>query len=75
MEIVKWIDVAISILSGIAVCIPLVLKLVSCVKQVVAEKIEVTETNEVSKDEEMLLVLKEIRDSLKSSKPKKSTKK
>lgn len=38
MEIVKWIDVVISILSGIAVCIPLVLKLVSCVKQVVAEK-------------------------------------
>lgn len=38
MEIVQWIDVIVAVLSGIAVCIPLVIKLVDCVKQLVQEK-------------------------------------
>ena len=38
MEVVEWINVIISILSGIAVCIPLVLSLISFVKKVADEK-------------------------------------
>ena len=38
MDITKWIDVIISILSGIAVCVPLVISLINTIKQVVAEK-------------------------------------
>ena len=38
MDVVKWIDVIISILSGIAVCIPLIISLVNTVQKVVAEK-------------------------------------
>lgn len=38
MDVVKWIDVVISILSGIAVCIPLIISLVNTVQKVVAEK-------------------------------------
>lgn len=38
MEVVKWIYVVISILSGIAACIPLVLSLINFVKKVADEK-------------------------------------
>ena len=38
MEVVKWINVIISILSGISVCIPLALSLIAFVKKVSAEK-------------------------------------
>ena len=38
MEVVKWIYVIISILSGISVCIPLVLSLINFVKKVADEK-------------------------------------
>lgn len=34
----EYLELVISILSGIAVCIPLVIKLVSTVKEVVKEK-------------------------------------
>lgn len=38
MEIVEWINVIISILSGIAVCVPLVISLISFVQKVANEK-------------------------------------
>lgn len=38
MEVVEWINVIISILSGIAVCIPLVISLINFVKKVADEK-------------------------------------
>ena len=38
MDVVKWINVIVSILSGIAVCIPLVISLINTVRQVVQEK-------------------------------------
>ena len=38
MEVVEWINVIISILSGIAVCIPLVISLIIFVKKVDDEK-------------------------------------
>lgn len=38
MDIVKWIDIIISILSGIAVCIPLIISLINTVKKVADEK-------------------------------------
>lgn len=38
MEIVKWIDIIISVLSGIAVCVPLVISLINFVRQVADEK-------------------------------------
>ena len=38
MDYIKFIDIAISILTGLSVCIPLVLKLVAVVKENVAEK-------------------------------------
>lgn len=34
----KWVEIGASILSGIAVCAPLVIKLIEVVKQLVAEK-------------------------------------
>ena len=38
MEAVEWINTIISILSGIAVCIPLVISLINFVKKVADEK-------------------------------------
>lgn len=38
MDYIKLIDIAIAILTGLSVCIPLVLKLVAVVKENVAEK-------------------------------------
>ena len=38
MEVVEWINIIISILSGVAVCIPLVISLINFVKQVAKEK-------------------------------------
>lgn len=38
MDYIKFIDIAIAILTGLSVCIPLVLKLVAVVKENVAEK-------------------------------------
>lgn len=38
MDYIKFIDIAIAILTGLSVCIPLVLKLVVVVKENVAEK-------------------------------------
>lgn len=38
MDYIKLIDIAIAILTGLSVCIPLVLKLVTVVKENVAEK-------------------------------------
>ena len=38
MEVVKWINVIISILSGVSVCVPLVIALIQTVKNVVNEK-------------------------------------
>lgn len=34
----QWVSIIVSILSGLAVCIPLVIKLVNAVKQVIQEK-------------------------------------
>ena len=39
MEVVEWINIIISILSGIAVCIPLVLSLINFVKSPLIAKI------------------------------------
>ena len=38
MDVARWIEVVISILSGIAVCVPLVITLINTIKEVVAEK-------------------------------------
>ena len=38
MDYIKFIDIAIAILTGLSVCIPLVLKLIGVVKENVAEK-------------------------------------
>ena len=38
MEVVEWINVIISILSGIAVCIPLVISLVDLLKKLPMRK-------------------------------------
>lgn len=38
MDVVKWINVIVSILSGISVCIPLVISLINTIRQVVQEK-------------------------------------
>lgn len=38
MEVVKWMNITIQILSGIAACIPLVIELISVVNKLVKEK-------------------------------------
>lgn len=38
MDYIKFIDIAIAILTGLSVCIPLVIKLVAVVKENIAEK-------------------------------------
>jgi len=38
MEVVKWMNIIIQILSGVAACIPLMLKLISVVKELLRQK-------------------------------------
>lgn len=38
MEVVKWINILVQILSGVAACIPLVIELVAVVNKLIKEK-------------------------------------